>query len=251
MMPGRSALAASLVARSSGSSDETKNVLIECAYFDPQRTAATGRRLGLMTDARYRFERGVDPASVLTGLDLATDMILKLVGGEPSKVKVAGKPPVSKRVIAFDFARVEQLTGLKLKDAEIKGILEKLGCALEAKGEKSKSFKVTVPTWRPDIHGPADLVEEVVRIAGIDRVPATPLARTAGVARPVLTEQPAAARGAPAGYWLRAGSSRPSPGRSYPSRKPRRSAAARPHSSLPIRSRRKCRRCARACCRGC
>jgi phenylalanyl-tRNA synthetase beta chain len=173
---------------SSGSSDETKNVLIECAYFDPQRTAATGRRLGLMTDARYRFERGVDPASVLTGLDLATDMILKLVGGEPSKVKVAGKPPVSKRVIAFDFARVEQLTGLKLKDAEIKGILEKLGCALEAKGEKSKSFKVTVPTWRPDIHGPADLVEEVVRIAGIDRVPATPLARTAGVARPVLTE---------------------------------------------------------------
>ena len=99
--------------------------------------------------------------------------------------------PAPKPAITFDLARVEKLSGLKLKDAEIKSILEKLGCTLEAKG---KSFKVTVPTWRPDLHGPADLVEEVVRIAGLDRVPATPLPREAGVARAVLTERQKRAR---------------------------------------------------------
>lgn len=175
----------------SGSTEQTTNVVIESAYFDPLRTASTGRKTGLVTDARYRFERGVDPASVMPGLDLATDMILKLCGGEPSKAKVAGKVPAKKTVIAFDPARVAKLTGLQLKDAEIKGILEKLGCELDAKG---KTLKVTVPTWRPDIHGPADLVEEVVRIAGLDRVPPTPLARTAGIALPVLTDRQRRAR---------------------------------------------------------
>lgn len=169
-----------------GSTDETTNVLIECAYFDPLRTAATGRKTGLVTDARYRFERGVDPASVEPGLDLATDMIVTLTGGQPSKAKVVGRAPVKKRVIGFDFDRVAKLTGLKLKDTEIKGILERLGCTLEAKG---KTVKVTVPTWRPDVHGSADLVEEVVRIAGLDRVPSTPLPRTLGIARTVLTER--------------------------------------------------------------
>jgi phenylalanyl-tRNA synthetase beta chain len=174
----------------SGSTEETKNVLIESAYFDPLRTAATGRKTGLMTDARYRFERGIDPASTLPALDLATDMILKACGGTPSKAKVAGKDPAAKRVVAFDLARVEQLTGLKLKDSEIKGILEKLGCKLDVKSDaKGKAVKVTLPTWRPDLHGPADLVEEVVRIAGLDRVPATPMTRPAGIARPVLTER--------------------------------------------------------------
>ena len=174
-----------------GSTDETTNVLIECAYFDPLRTAATGRKTGLVTDARYRFERGVDPASVEPGLDLAADMIVTLTGGQPSKAKVAGRAPVKKRVIGFDFDRVAKLTGLKLKDTEIKGILERLGCTLEAKG---KTVKVTVPTWRPDVHGSADLVEEVVRIAGLDRVPSTPLPRTFGIARTVLTERQRRAR---------------------------------------------------------
>jgi phenylalanyl-tRNA synthetase beta chain len=174
-----------------GSTDETTNVLIECAYFDPLRTAATGRKTGLVTDARYRFERGVDPASVEPGLDLATDMIVTLTGGQRSKAKVAGRAPVKKRVIGFDFDRVAKLTGLKLKDTEIKGILERLGCTLEAKG---KTVKVTVPTWRPDVHGSADLVEEVVRIAGLDRVPSTPLPRTFGIARTVLTERQRRAR---------------------------------------------------------
>ena len=99
-----------------GSTEATINVLIECAYFDPVRTAATGRKAGLQTDARYRFERGVDPAFVRPGLDLATDMILKLCGGKPSKAKVAGKEPIEAGVIAFDFARVEKLTGVKLTD---------------------------------------------------------------------------------------------------------------------------------------
>ncbi len=175
----------------SGSTDKTTNVLIECAYFDPLRTAATGRKTGLVTDARYRFERGVDPASVESGLDLATDMVVKLTGGQPSKAKVAGKAPVKKRDIGFDFGRIAKLTGLKLKDAEINGILERLGCTLEAKG---KTVKVTVPTWRPDIHGAADLVEEVVRIAGLDRVPSTPLPRTGGIALAVLTERQRRAR---------------------------------------------------------
>ncbi len=170
----------------SGSTEATKNVLIESAWFDPLRTAATGRKTGLVTDARYRFERGADPASVLPGLDLATQMILKIAGGKPSKAFVAGKAPNLAREIRFETARVAKLSGLELEEKEIRSILEALGCEIEGKGGK---LRVTPPSWRPDLHGPADLVEEVVRIAGIDRVPPTPLPRTSGVARPVLTER--------------------------------------------------------------
>ncbi|MFT3733241.1 MAG: phenylalanine--tRNA ligase subunit beta [Hyphomicrobium sp.] len=176
---------------STGSTFETKAVLIESAYFDPVRTAATGRKTGLVTDARYRFERGVDPASERPGLDLATDMIMKFCGGEASKAKVAGKEPIEERVIAFDFAHVEKLSGVKLKDAEISDILKALGFTIAG---KPNAAKVTVPTWRPDVHGPADLVEEVVRIAGLDRIPATPLPRDEGITRAVLTEKQKRAR---------------------------------------------------------
>ncbi|HEY8194191.1 MAG TPA: phenylalanine--tRNA ligase subunit beta [Hyphomicrobium sp.] len=176
---------------STGSTEGTKNVLIESAYFDPIRTAATGRKVGLQTDARYRFERGVDPASVRPGLDLATDMILKLCGGEASKAKVAGKEPIENRIIPFDLARVEKLTGVKLSDAEISKILKALGFTIEG---KPNAAKIGVPTWRPDVHGPADLVEEVVRIAGLDRIPATPLPRLHGVTSAVLTEKQKRAR---------------------------------------------------------
>jgi phenylalanyl-tRNA synthetase beta chain len=175
----------------SGSTEATKNVLIECAYFDPLRTAATGRKTGLVTDARYRFERGVDPESVLPGLDLATQMILKLCGGKPSKATVAGKVPDTKRVILFDIGRVEKLSGLALPADEIKTTLETLGCVLVGDGNL---LEVTPPSWRPDIHGAADLVEEVVRIAGIDRIPATPLPRTSGVSKAVLTDKQKRAR---------------------------------------------------------
>lgn len=175
----------------SGSTEATKNVFIESAYFDPARTAATGRKSGLQTDARYRFERGIDPASVRPGLDQATDMILKFAGGEPTKAKVAGKEPVEHRVIAFDFARVAKLTGMALADADIKRILEALGFVVEG---KPAAAKVTVPTWRPDIQGSADLVEEVVRITGLDKLPATPLPRAHGITRAVLTERQKRAR---------------------------------------------------------
>jgi phenylalanyl-tRNA synthetase beta chain len=176
---------------STGCTPETTAVLIESAWFDPVRTAATGRKTGLVTDARYRFERGVDPASVRPGLDFATHMILKFCGGEASKAKVAGKEPIENRVIPFDFARVEKLTGVTLPDVEISKILTALGFKIEG---KPNAAKITVPTWRPDVHGAADLVEEVVRIAGLDLIPATPLPRLDGVARPVLTEKQKRAR---------------------------------------------------------
>jgi phenylalanyl-tRNA synthetase beta chain len=174
-----------------GCTEATRNVLIECAWFDPVRTATTGRKTGLVTDARYRFERGVDPASVRPGLDLATDMILELAGGRPSRARVAGREPIEQRVIAFDFTRVEKLTGLRLEEARIAEILERLGFRVERQGAVAR---VMVPTWRPDVHGPADLVEEVVRIAGLDQVRSVPLPRVQGVTRGVLTEAQKRAR---------------------------------------------------------
>jgi phenylalanyl-tRNA synthetase beta chain len=175
----------------SGSTEATTNVLIESALFDPARTASTGRKTGLVTDARYRFERGVDPNSVLPGLDLATQMILKICGGKPSKATVAGAVPDGRHAITFDTGLVAKLAGLDLPGSEIRTILEALGCDVLGKGNV---ITITTPSWRPDLHGAADLVEEVVRIAGLDRVPATPLPRPAGVAHAVLTERQKRAR---------------------------------------------------------
>ncbi len=128
---------------------------------------------------------------MLPGLDLATQMILKICGGKPSKATVAGKVPDGRHSISFDTAQVAKLAGLDLPDSEIRSILEALGCDVLGKGSV---ITVTTPSWRPDIHGAADLVEEVVRIAGLDRVPSTPLPRPAGVARAVLTERQKRAR---------------------------------------------------------
>ncbi len=168
-----------------GVTTATRNILIECAYFDPLRTAATGRKAGVQSDARYRFERGVDPAFILPGLDLATAMMMEVAGGTPSKAKVAGAPPDKKTVIDFSIGLVEKLAGIALPEKEIRRTLEALGFTLEGKGATAK---VTAPSWRPDIHGAADLVEEVVRIAGLDKVPSAPMPRTSGVGRPVLSE---------------------------------------------------------------
>ncbi len=168
-----------------GVTTDTQNVLIECAYFDPLRTAATGRKAGIQSDARYRFERGVDPAYVIPGLDLATEMMLKLVGGTPSKARVAGAPPVAKKVIQFNFGLVEKLAGIAIPLTQARETLEALGFSVDGKGTTAK---VTAPSWRPDIEGSADLVEEIVRIAGLDTVPSAAMPRIAGVARPVLTE---------------------------------------------------------------
>ena len=169
-----------------GCTETTKNVLIECAYFDPVSIATTGRRLGLTSDARYRFERGVDPGFIEPGLDLATRLMLDIVGGAPSKRKIAGKPPMKPLTVDFEFSRVERLMGLKLPEAEIRRTLEALGFDIEGKGPK---VKVTAPSWRPDVHGAADLVEEVARIAGLESIPSVPLPRlSGGVTRATLTE---------------------------------------------------------------
>ncbi len=168
----------------SGSTEETTDVLIESAYFDPVRTAETGRKTGILSDARYRFERGVDPQFVEDGLELATKLVVELCGGEPSDVIVAGAEPDPQTTIAFDPAQVKRLTGLDLPADRITGILKDLGFAVSGEGA---DLKVVAPSWRPDIHGSADLVEEVMRIHGLDHVPATPLPRAHAVAKPMLT----------------------------------------------------------------
>jgi phenylalanyl-tRNA synthetase beta chain len=170
----------------SGCTGDTINVLIESAYFDPARTARSGRKFGIHSDARYRFERGIDPHSVKLGVNLAAKMIQEICGGEISELEIAGEEPDPKTVIAFDPARVEKLTGLKVKPAEITGALKRLGFAVEGSGA---ALQVTAPSWRPDVHGPADLVEEVLRIVGVDKVPFTAMERAPGVTKAVMTER--------------------------------------------------------------
>jgi len=177
-------LAGVMGGEASGSSETTKDVFIESAWFDPVRTARTGRATGIVSDARYRFERGVDPAFVLAGLELATRMIVEICGGTPSHVVLAGREPVVTKKISFDPRRVEQLTGLYLALTEAESILRRLGFSVE---EKSGGLlDVSVPSWRPDIDGAADLVEEIVRVHGLEQVKSTPLPRAHAVAKPVL-----------------------------------------------------------------
>ncbi len=167
-----------------GSTETTTSIFIESAYFDPARTAATGRKTGINSDARYRFERGIDPHSVMMGLNLATKMILEFCGGEPSTALTAGREPDGRPAIRFDPARVKALSGAKFTNAETVSTLKKLGFAVAG---KAPVLSVTPPSWRPDVHGAADLVEEVVRLSGAERIPSTPLPRNPGIAKPVLT----------------------------------------------------------------
>ncbi len=168
----------------SGCSDTTTDVLIEAAYFTPERIGATGRKLGINSDARARFERGVDPAFVVPGLELATAMVLDLCGGEASELVIAGTIPDTSRSIAYRPARVAGLAGLDVAEDEQAAILTRLGFGVE----RGQEWQVSVPPWRRDVDGEADLVEEVVRIHGLDKVPATPLPRLSdGVATPTAT----------------------------------------------------------------
>ena len=162
-------------------SADTTDVLLEIAYFDPDRIGATGRALGIASDARTRFERGVDPAFLDAGLDLLTDLIVRTCGGEASEVVRAGAPPREPKVISYDPALVQKLGGVAIAEAEQRAILERL------EFEVGADWRITAPLRRHDIEGPADLVEEVVRIHGLDNVPSTPLPRTDGVARPTAT----------------------------------------------------------------
>src|SRR5262244_230877 len=167
-----------------GCSETATDVLIESALWDPLNIAQTGRKLGINSDARYRFERGVDPAFMLPGLELATRMVLDLCGGEPSEVTVAGTPEVPPRIIDFPLVELPRITGLTVEQGEVARVLGRLGFSVAGTG---KTLRVTVPSWRGDVEGKADLVEEVVRILGVDRVVATPFERGDTARKPILT----------------------------------------------------------------
>ncbi|WP_036286189.1 phenylalanine--tRNA ligase subunit beta [Methylocystis sp. ATCC 49242] len=178
----------------SGCNDDTTDVLIETALWDPQNIAHTGRKLGIVTDARYRFERGVDPAFALPGVEFATQLVLDMCGGEPSELVIAGAVPREARVVQFPWSETQRLAGVDVTQADATAILERLGFTVEKTG--TEGAKVTAPTWRPDIEGKADIVEEIVRILGVDNVPSTPLPRAEGVAPAVLTLMQKRARSA-------------------------------------------------------
>jgi phenylalanyl-tRNA synthetase beta chain len=167
-----------------GSFEDTKTVFIESAWFDPARIARAGRKQGIISDARYRFERGVDPQFVLPGLELCTQYILEWCGGEASDVVIAGALPPPHKPILFDTALVESFGGIKVSRERTIGILQDLGFVVEDHG----ILHVVPPSWRHDVDGPADLVEEIVRIHGLGDVPSVPLARSSAVAAPVLSK---------------------------------------------------------------
>ena len=167
-----------------GCTEATTEVLIEAALFDPVRTAATGRKLNVASDARYRFERGLDPAFVEDGLEIATRLMLDLCGGEASEIVTAGSAPEWRRRYVLRAERAASLGGLHVPHEESAAILAALGCAVEtsAGGE----LAVEPPSWRGDIVGEADLVEEVLRVKGYDSIPAMPLPRDGALSRPAL-----------------------------------------------------------------
>jgi phenylalanyl-tRNA synthetase beta chain len=168
----------------SGCDETTTDVLIESALWEPINIAQTGRKLGINSDARYRFERGVDPNFMLPGLELATQMVMDLCGGTPSEVIVAGKAETPDKVIDFPTTELKRLAGLELPFAEMRRVLQKLGFTVAGQDNR---VKVAAPSWRPDIDGKADVVEEIVRIVGVDRIPSTPFDRGVAPRKPVLT----------------------------------------------------------------
>ncbi|WP_343684237.1 phenylalanine--tRNA ligase subunit beta [Asticcacaulis sp.] len=175
---------------STGVDFETVDVFLESAWFDPIRIAQTGRTTTITSDAQYRFARGVDPEFVVPGLELATQLILDLCGGEASEIVVAGEAPARKPDVAFDPAYVAQLTGLDVPHDKVETILTALGFGIA----KTTPWTVSVPSFRRDVDGKADLVEEVARIYGFNHIPATPLPAVAPKNGGVLTPSQARAR---------------------------------------------------------
>jgi phenylalanyl-tRNA synthetase beta chain len=164
----------------SGCSDATTNVFLESAWFDPQRTAATGRKLGINSDARYRFERGVDPAFAQAGAEIATALILELCGGEASNLVIVGTVPDTTRSYTLRKTRLKTLGGVDIPWTDQLRMLRDLGFIVTEEGV------ATPPSWRPDVKGEADLVEEICRIHGLDNIPNAPMDRPHAIARPVL-----------------------------------------------------------------
>lgn len=185
---GAEALGGVMGGARTGCTDATMNVFLESALFDPVRTAATGRKLSLTSDARYRFERGIDSAFQVDGMELATRLVLELCGGEASALVIAGEEPEPRPEIAFAPERVATLGGVQLPTAEAKRILTALGFTV---GAGDGALSVTVPSWRNDIVGEACLVEEVVRVFGYDRVPAAAVRCAGALPEPALSPEQA------------------------------------------------------------
>ncbi len=170
----------------SGCTEATREIFLEVALFDPLRTAATGRRLGIESDARYRFERGVDPESALWGAEVAARLILDLCGGETSEVVVAGKMPEWRHSVSLRPERLRNLGGVAVPDEEIARILEALGYEVRRDGE---AFSCQVPSWRMDVEGEADLVEDVLRVYGYERIEAVPMRIETALPNAAITSQ--------------------------------------------------------------
>jgi phenylalanyl-tRNA synthetase beta chain len=181
---GVESLAGIMGGEASGCDENTTDVLIESALWNEINIAQTGRKLGINSDARYRFERGVDPAFMVPGLEMATRLVMEMCGGRPSENVVVGNAFGDDRVIDFPLAEVRRLGGIDVPFPEVKRILGHLGFMVAGSGPV---VKVAVPSWRTDVQGKADIVEEIVRIVGVDKVPMTPFERGDAPRKPVLT----------------------------------------------------------------
>src|SRR6202034_3350144 len=181
---GVESLAGIMGGEASGCDENTTDVLIESALWNEINIAQTGRKLGINSDARYRFERGVDSAFMVPGLEMATRLVIELCGGSPSENVVIGNAFGDDRVIDFPLAEVKRLAGIEVPLPEVKRILSHLGFMLAGSGPV---VKVAVPSWRTDVHGKADIVEEIVRMVGVDKVPMTPFERGDAPRKPVLS----------------------------------------------------------------
>jgi phenylalanyl-tRNA synthetase beta chain len=181
---GVESLAGIMGGEASGCSEQTTDVLIESALWNEINIAQTGRKLGINSDARYRFERGVDPEFMLPGLEMATRLVMELCGGTPSEIIAVGNTHADDRVIDFPLTEVKRLAGIDVPLVEMRRILGHLGFMMAGAGPV---VKIAVPSWRSDVQGKADIVEEIVRIVGVDKVPMTPFERGDAPRKPVLT----------------------------------------------------------------
>ncbi len=181
---GPESLAGIMGGEHSGCSMNTTNVLVESALWDPLTIARTGRDLGINTDARYRFERGVDPSFMEAGLDIGTNWVLELCGGTSTEAKIAGEIPKPSLMIDFPLSEIKRLTGIEVEPERSVEILTNLGFGVSGAGEV---LQVAVPSWRPDVFGKADLVEEVMRVNGVNRIEPQPLPAMGSVGTKILT----------------------------------------------------------------
>ncbi len=181
---GVESLAGIMGGEASGCDENTSDVLIESALWNEINIAQTGRKLGINSDARYRFERGVDPAFMVPGLELATRLVIELCGGTPSENVVVGKTYGEDKIIDFPLSEIKRLAAIEVPLGEVRRILGHLGFMVAGSGAV---VKIAVPSWRSDVHGKADIVEEIVRIVGVDQVPMTPFDRGDAPRKPILS----------------------------------------------------------------